>query len=179
MRANLKFGLAAAGAALMLSACTPGGTALEGPGREAAVEQIMQADRDFAAMAAELGVQAAFATYMDAVEGRMVRASGDPVRGEAAIRAAFDNFPDGLLLHWYPVEGFASEVGDFGVTWGEWSLHGDGNPDSVADGRGRYVTVWRRNAAGEWHGVLDLGNEDASYQPTPAEDDSPHADGPD
>ncbi len=173
----LKLGLAATGAALMLSACTPSNGTTSGPGREAAVEQIMQADRDFAAMAAEHGVQDAFGTYMDTVEGRMVRASGEPVRGEAAIRAAFDNFPDGLLLHWYPVEGFASEAGDFGVTWGEWSLHGDGNPDSIAGGRGRYVTVWHRNAAGEWRGVLDLGNEDASYQPTPAEDDSANADG--
>ncbi len=173
MSMKLNIGLAAAGAALALSACTPA----DGPGRAAAIEQIMQADRDFAAMAAEQGVREAFGTYMDPVEGRMVRASGDPVRGVTEIRAAFETFPNGMLLHWYPVEGFASEAGDFGVTWGEWSLHADGNADSIADERGRYVTVWRLNAAGEWRGVLDLGNEDASYQPTQTEDDVPDAAG--
>ena len=171
MKQNLA--IVSAGIALVLSACTPSA----GPGRAAAIEQIMQTDRDFAAMAAEQGVREAFGTYMDAVEGRMVRASGDPIRGVTEIRAAFESFPSGLLLHWSPVEGFASEAGDFGVTWGEWSLHPGGDRATNAEERGRYVTVWRLNAAGEWRGVLDLGNEDASYQPTPTEGVSPDAAG--
>jgi ketosteroid isomerase-like protein len=173
MSMKTRLGLVAAGAALMLSACTPD----EAPGREAAIEQILQADRDFAALAAEQGLAEAFGTYMDRVEGRKIGPSGDPVIGEADIRAAFANTPDGLLLDWTPVEAFASQAGDFGVSWGDWSIHSDGDRESVADARGRYITVWRRNAAGEWRGLLDTGSEDASYQPPPAEDDSPNAAG--
>lgn len=157
------------GAAMLVSACTP----QDRPGEAAAVEQILQADRDFAAMAASQGLQEAFGTYMDSVDGRKLGPSGDPVVGEAAIRAAFADVPDGFLLDWTPVEAFASQAGDFGVSWGDWSIHADGDPASVADARGRYVTVWRRNAAGEWRGLLDTGNEDTSYQPPVTEDDSP------
>lgn len=173
MTMKLNLGLAAAAAAMLLTPCAMG----EAPGRTAAIEQIMQADRDFAAMAAEQGVQVAFGTYMDAVEGRMVSANGDPIRGEAEIRAAFEGYPDGVLLHWFPVEGFASEAGDFGVTWGEWSLHSEGSAETKPDERGRYVTVWQLNAAGEWRGILDLGNDDTSYQQIPVEEESPDAAG--
>jgi ketosteroid isomerase-like protein len=26
---------------------------------------------------------------------------------------------------------------------------------------GRYVTVWRKNAAGQWKGLIDIGNPDS------------------
>ena len=166
-----------AGAALAvcmtMSACVP----QEGAGEAAAVEQILRTDRDFAAMAASQGLAEAFGTYMDSVDGRKFGPRGDPVIGEADMRAAFAGIPDGFLLDWAPVEAFASQAGDFGVSWGDWSIHADGDPASVADARGRYITVRRRNAAGEWRGLLDTGNEDTSYQPPVTEDDSPDVTG--
>jgi ketosteroid isomerase-like protein len=127
-------------------------------------EEVMQVDRDFSAMAKIEGHGAAFATYMDSVDGRIIRGRGAPIRGEDAIREAYSSIAPPVILHWYPEEGFASAGGDFGATWGTYEVHNDGDMDTPADERGRYVTVWRRNADGEWRGILDLGTQDGSYQ---------------
>lgn len=139
---------------------------------EDAVASMMRADRDFAALAAEAGVETAFATYMDGVDGRLIRGTPDPVTGEAAIRESFAGWPDGALLHWEPQEGFASGAGDFGVTWGIWSIHPDGDRAGMPAARGTYVTAWRRDADGNWRGLLDMGTEDPSYRPDPPQADS-------
>jgi ketosteroid isomerase-like protein len=127
-------------------------------------EEVMQADRDFSAMAKTDGLGEAFATYMDSVDGRIIRGRSEPLRGEDAIRESYSSIPDPVILHWYPEEGFASEAGDFGATWGSYEVHRDGDMDTPAHERGRYLTVWRRNADGEWRGILDMGTQDGSYQ---------------
>jgi ketosteroid isomerase-like protein len=127
-------------------------------------EEVMQADRDFSAMAKTHGHGEAFATYMDSVDGRIIRGRGTPLRGEDAIRESYDSIPDPVILHWYPEEGFASAAGDFGATWGSYEVHRDGDLETPPHERGRYVTVWRRNADGEWRGILDMGTQDGSYQ---------------
>lgn len=159
--------LTAAAGAVLLTAT--------GLAQEDAVASMMQADRDFAALAAEAGVETAFATYMDRVDGRLVRGTPDPLVGEAAIRESFAGWPDTALLHWEPQEGFASQAGDFGVTWGIWSIHPDGDRASAPAGRGTYVTAWRRDADGNWRGLLDMGTDDPSYRPDPPQADSPSA----
>jgi len=140
--------------------------------RDDAVAQIMQADRDFAALAAEAGVRTAFETYMDPAEGHLINGTPAPLVGQEDIGASFAAWPDGLLLHWEPETGFASEAGDFGASWGIWSIHPDGDPASAPAGRGTYVTVWRRDAAGNWRGLLDMGTDDPSYRPSAPPADS-------
>jgi ketosteroid isomerase-like protein len=139
------------------------------------VEEIMQADRDFAAMAAQGSIPDAFAHFMDADEGRLVRGTAQPLIGEAQIRGNFDGLPETTLLHWEPLEGFASAAGDMGTTWGVWSLHVDGDRNSAPAARGTYVTLWHRNAEGEWRGLLDMGTNDPSYRPPQPEADSQSA----
>lgn len=160
-----------AGLALMGLA---GGSAVA-QGNAAVVEAILQADRDFAALAAQTDIETAFATWMESEDGRLVRGTATPLRGEAEIRALFAGVPDGTLLHWEPLEGLAGSGDDFGVTWGVWELHPDGDRTTPPAGRGTYVTVWQRNADGNWRGVLDMGTDDPSYQPPQADADSQSA----
>ena len=160
-----------AGLALMGLA---GGSAVA-QGNAAVVEAILQADRDFAALAAQTDIETAFATWMESEDGRLVRGTVTPLRGEAEIRALFAGVPDGTLLHWEPLEGLAGSGDDFGVTWGVWELHPDGDRTTPPAGRGTYVTVWQRNADGNWRGVLDMGTDDPSYQPPQADTDSQSA----
>jgi ketosteroid isomerase-like protein len=140
--------------------------------REQAVAEIMQTDRDFAAMAAAETISDAFGHYMHSVEGMLVRGSNEPIRGEAAIREEFADYPPELVLHWDPSEGYASEAGDFGVTWGWYFVHPDGDLATPPSGRGKYVTIWRRDSDGNWRGLLDMGTSDGSYQPPEPEGDS-------
>ena len=160
-----------AGLALMGLA---GGSAVA-QGNAAVVEAILQADRDFAALAAQTDIETAFATWMESEDGRLVRGTVTPLRGEAEIRALFAGVPDGTLLHGEPLEGLAGSGDDFGVTWGVWELHPDGDRTTPPAGRGTYVTVWQRNADGNWRGVLDMGTDDPSYQPPQADTDSQSA----
>ena len=160
-----------AGLALMGLA---GGSAVA-QGNAAVVEAILQADRDFAALAAQTDIETAFATWMESEDGRLVRGTVTPLRGEAEIRALFAGVPDGTLLHWERLEGLAGSGDDFGVTWGVWELHPDGDRTTPPAGRGTYVTVWQRNADGNWRGVLDMGTDDPSYQPPQADTDSQSA----
>ncbi len=158
---------------MMLVAFAGGAAAAQA--NDAVVEAVMQADRDFAALAAEAGVETAFATWMDSADGRLVRGTATPTLGEAQIRALFANVPDGTLLHWEPLEGLAGSGDDFGVTWGIWELHPDGDRSTPPAGRGTYVTVWHLDADGNWRGLLDMGTDDPSYQPPQADRDSQSA----
>lgn len=140
------------------------------------VAEIMQADRDFSQYAKDHTIAEAFALYMDDVDGRLLRGPGEPITGSGAIYESFVNYPEDLILHWEPSEGFASQAGDFGMTWGWYYIYRDGDMDQPADDRGKYVTIWRRNAEGEWRGLLDMGTRDGSYQrpdspAVPASDD--------
>ncbi|MFX9608462.1 DUF4440 domain-containing protein, partial [Acinetobacter baumannii] len=64
--------------------------------------------------------------------------------------------PSRGLLHWEAAEVFAS-TGDLGATWGHWTFTPKGGGKPVT---GRYVTVWRKDAAGAWKGLIDIGNPD-------------------
>jgi len=136
-------------------------------------EEIMQADRDFSAYAKDHTIAEAFALYMDSVDGRLLRGPGEPITGEAAIYENFVNYSDTLILHWEPSEAFASEAGDFGMSWGWYYVYREGDMSVPADDRGKYVTVWRRNAEGEWRGLLDMGTRDGSYQRPDSSAESP------
>ena len=76
------------------------------------------------------------------------------------------------ILHWYPVEVFASAHGDFGVSWGNWENYPDGNLDINPSRRGRYINVWRRNGDGEWRVLMDFGARDRNYDPEAEETDN-------
>lgn len=133
--------------------------AVEATKREMVLAAAMKADRDFAAMADKTGVGAAFATYMDAVEGQMI-GPGEVTKGQAAIRKAFAGWPADLKLQWAPDGGYAAASDDLAVTTGRWTRLRAG---AVVE-KGRYVTVWRKNDLGEWRGVIDIGATD----PAPA-----------
>ena len=75
--------------------------------------EVMQADRDFSAMAKQTSIAEAFATYMDDADGRLLRGRGEPIQGREAIFAEFADYPPGLILHWEPSEGFCLSGGRF------------------------------------------------------------------
>ena len=66
--------------------------------------------------------------------------------------------PAESTLEWGPVEAFGAKAGDMGVTRGRWTATSKTDPAKSASGS--YVTVWRKNAKGEWKGLIDIGNPD-------------------
>jgi ketosteroid isomerase-like protein len=118
--------------------------------------ELLQAERNFAAASARSGVEAWVAAF-DSTGAEIT--PGGVVRGSAAIRAhmAPQLADTAVLLSWAPDTADASISGDLGYTVGRWQLTPRARPDSVM-AHGNYVTIWKRQASGEWKAVVDIGN---------------------
>ncbi|HEX8569646.1 MAG TPA: hypothetical protein VF699_06955 [Caulobacteraceae bacterium] len=124
-------------------------------------EEVLAADRAFAARARAVGLAKAAQEFMDQNDSLLVRRDGDPVRGADAIYRHFRTSPAAAgTLNWAPLEAWVSETGDFGASFGraEFVPSDASRPRSYH----RYVTVWRKNPAGQWKGLIDID--------TPADD---------
>jgi len=126
---------------------------------ETAKDQAMAADRAFSARAGEIGVAKAFREYMSDTDAIAFAGGAEPARGPDQIYAAYGgDAPDNGKLAWAPVEGWSSNGGDMAVTTGKWTF--TPNDTAKKPRTGRYVTVWRKNGAGQWKGIVDIGNPD-------------------
>ncbi len=115
----------------------------------AAVAELMDADRAFAAKAAADGVPAAFTEY--AAEDALLVSSATVSNGRAAITQRFAAWPEGARLAWTPEAGRVSARGDMGWTWGN-------STTTLANGTrstGRYISVWTRDYEGNWRYAFD------------------------
>ena len=129
-----------------------------------AIEGAMQADREFAAYAAEHGIAEGFRLYA-ADDARLIQPDIEDIVGPEAIHAARQSTSG--LLHWEPRGGYAGEAGDFAVTYGDWSYHADGNRETPPVATGNYVSAWRLEDEG-WRYVLDTGVSNSPPADAPA-----------
>jgi ketosteroid isomerase-like protein len=127
---------------VLLGACAHVGS---GP----AAEAVMQADRDFAARAAAVGLRQAFVEYA-APDAVIFRAGVGPIRGRAAIGDSFAG-TGAATLSWAPEAAEVAASGDLAYTWGWYTYSADGKSST-----GNYVSIWRR-VDGRWQYVVDLG----------------------
>jgi ketosteroid isomerase-like protein len=115
----------------------------------AAVAELLEADRAFAARAQAEGVPAAFNAF--AAEDAVMVTSESIVSGRAGVATRFQNWPEGARLEWAPETGRVSARGDMGWTWGNSTYTA---PDG-ARSQGRYVSVWTRDVEGHWRYAFD------------------------
>jgi ketosteroid isomerase-like protein len=139
---------------------------------QSTLEVAMQADRDFAAMSKKDGPKAAFLQFMDPKDGAFFQ-PGVVVTGAEAIAAGFNTTPPDFVIDWAPDGGHGSASGDLAVTTGRYTISSGGS----AIEQGRYVTVWRKDAAGAFKGVMDLGVPDPAQQPGAPTPDKPDLEG--
>jgi ketosteroid isomerase-like protein len=117
-------------------------------------EELLQADRDFAALSESADPKTAFGAYL-AANAIMMGRSGDPVEGYEAAMASFGD-EAGFDLHWQPQFAEVASAGDMGWTWGRYQFVVDGETLY----RGKYVNIWTRQADGSWKVRLDMGNQE-------------------
>jgi ketosteroid isomerase-like protein len=133
---------------------------------EEAKQSAMAADRAFSLRAGEVGIAKSFREYMSDSDALAFGGGGEPARGPDAIyQAQGGDAPDNGKLTWAPTEAWGSSSGDMAVTTGKWTF----TPDDPAKAprTGHYVTVWRKNGAAQWKGIVDIGNPDPP-PPAPA-----------
>ena len=121
----------------------------DGEFHEAALNELLGADRAFAAKARADGVPAAFTAY--ASDDALMVSRQAITRGRDAVTARFANWPAGAHLQWAPEGGRVSDRGDMGWTWGNSTF-------TTAAGvrtTGRYISVWTRDLEGNWRYAFD------------------------
>lgn len=129
------------------------------------LEAAMQADRDFAAMAKAEGPKAAFLKYMHPTDSKFLQ-PGVVVEGAENIAGGFPTEPGAFMVEWTPDGGHGAASGDLAVTTGLYAITSGGQQIE----KGRYVTVWSKDEAGELKATMDMSVPDPVVQPTNAPD---------
>jgi ketosteroid isomerase-like protein len=117
--------------------------------RRAALESIVAAERAFAKAAAEHGVRAAFLMNL-ADDATLFRPHA--VNGKQWTEGRPDR--PGLLT-WFPTYADVSRDGDLGYTTGPYEFRQSAGDKAI--NYGYFMTVWKRQADGQWKAVLDQG----------------------
>jgi len=121
---------------------------------------LMQADRDFAVATHARGIDGWMSFY--ASDAIRIRYRANMVKGYDAIRK-FDepNISDTTtILNWEPTDANVFRGGSIGATTGRYWVVSGRTADSGKElGRGRYVTMWRREQ-GRWLVIMDTGYPD-------------------
>jgi ketosteroid isomerase-like protein len=82
------------------------------------------------------------------------------VKGRDAIARGATWSPADLQLSWTPVGGQMGPSGDMGFTWGHYEVHFKDKAGKPVVEKGRYMTVWKKQADGSWKVELDGGNRE-------------------
>lgn len=150
--------------AALTVACATANTSGGGSTGTATEASLMQADRDFAVATHARGIDGWMSFYAD--DAIRIRYRGNMVRGHKAIRQ-FDlpNISDTTsTLNWEPIEAYVYSGGNIGSTTGRYWVTSRRAADAGKElGRGRYVTMWRRDG-GRWLAIMDTGYPEPANQ---------------
>lgn len=129
---------------------------------KAEAEKLMQTSRDWSKTVAGNDIEKIMSYWADDAEF-FDNHEGKRLKGKAAIRKMVEEslkIP-GFKISWEPESASVSASGDMGylVERNEISI-----PDSAGNPmimRGTVVTIWKKDAAGNWKNVLEAGMDDA------------------
>ena len=117
-------------------------------------QEIVQAEKDFSAMAGDDGIPAAFLAF--AAQDAVLKRGNNLVVGWDAIKERFAQQTKGnVKLEWSPDFVDVSASGDLGYTYGNYTLTSTDSLGNEVEDTGIFHTVWKRQANGEWRFVWD------------------------
>jgi ketosteroid isomerase-like protein len=121
------------------------------------VDDVLAADRAFAAAAKARGARAAFTEYADP-QAIMFRPGVGPVKGVEAIASVFEE-PAAATPAWEPEAAEVAASGDLAYSWGPyvWTPVPGGPLAGKPPATGYYVSIWKKQPDGRWKWVVDLG----------------------
>lgn len=83
-----------------------------------------------------------------------------PVVGRVAIAKSATWSPHDYQLTWTPTDAQMGPSGDVGYTWGHFEGRSKDAAGNAVTTTGRYITIWRKQADGNWKVVLDAGSNE-------------------
>ena len=131
-----------------------------------ALQAMVDTERAFAKMSEEQGTRPAFMAFIadDGILFRPTAVKGKQWMTEHPVPPS-DKRP---LLSWYPAVAGMARAGDMGYTTGPWEFKSDIH-DTKPVAWGHFLTIWKKQAVGDWKFVVDLGISN----PQPAQAEAP------
>lgn len=115
---------------------------------------VIDAERSFAAHALAHSTKSAFLQHMDSTA--IIFARGNALNA----KHFWSRMPESpVKLIWEPAIAAMDVSADFGFTTGPYWMKNNLSDTAAVLGYGQYATVWKKNAAGEWKFLVDLGIE--------------------
>lgn len=115
---------------------------------------LIDADSAFSDYSVAYGIQKAFIEFAgDSVV--LLKPKQMPIVGKQNLIRSYEGRSDsGLVLSWKPAHAVIAGSGELGYTYGYWTLV------AISDTSvGTYLTVWKKNAQGQWKYIADTGND--------------------
>lgn len=119
-------------------------------------QEILDTEKEFALMAADVGIPEAFIHY--AAEDAVLMRNNRLVTGKDELIAFYEKQAGndyGSSLSWEPDFVDVSGSGDLGYTYGSYTFSYIDSTGSRTESRGIFHTVWKRQVDGTWRYVWD------------------------
>lgn len=116
--------------------------------------ELIYADIAFSDYSVKHGIQKAFIEFAhDSVV--LLKPKRMPILGKQSLIDSYAGKSDsGLILTWKPEKATIAASGELGFTYGLWTLI-----TAKDTSRGTYLTVWKKDAQGNWKYAADTGND--------------------
>jgi uncharacterized protein (TIGR02246 family) len=129
----------------------------------AAEEKAIRAvEADFARAVAAKDLEKGLSFY---AEDAVMLNQNEPIAaGKTAIRASWTRMlamPD-MALTWAVDKVEVAKSGDVAYDYGSYNMGFTGPSGKKVSDRGKYATIWKKQADGSWRAVLDMANTDLS-----------------
>ncbi len=86
---------------------------------------------------------------------------GPIATGKQAIGDSWrDLFSMGYAISWQPTKVEVAQSGDLGYSQGTYEQSISGSQGNPVMSKGKYVVVWKKDAAGAWKAVAEIANSD-------------------
>lgn len=118
-------------------------------------QEIIQAERDFAQMVKEQGMQAGFTFFADS--NAVIRRGNETlIKGKKEIEENYGNprYKD-VVLEWEADFVDVAQSGDLGYTYGHYNFEAKDSTGNPIKATGTFHTVWKRQSDGSWKYVWD------------------------
>jgi ketosteroid isomerase-like protein len=115
---------------------------------------LMDADIAFSDYSVHNGYQKAFVEFAhDSVV--LLKPNRMPIVGKQSLIESYSGRNDSnMVLTWKPAKALIAQSGELGYTYGLWTIVALNDT-----AHGTYLTIWKKNATGEWKFIADTGNE--------------------
>jgi ketosteroid isomerase-like protein len=137
---------------LLIQSC---GTKMNIPDTTTLKEEIIRTEKQFETAAGEKGIEDAFYTFAD--EHAVIKREHDTlIIGKAEIKNYYHNpvYKEATVT-WKPDFADVSDDGTLGYTFGKYTWKAKDKDGKVAEYKGVFHTIWKRQPDGTWKYVWD------------------------